>query len=743
MGWREEAFERGPVPTVVYSSDGVPVDANASYRAMFGLETGSGPGVGVRVFLHPDDDHGNVQDAWERVGSGGARTEPTEVRVRAADGSWRRVVVSAADVPGHPEVIVSLLDVTAQHEAEAERVREVQYLRSLLDRSADVITVLEADGTWRSTTAQGPRILGYPDGYAPEGGVWALLHPDDTARASAAVGRAVEGCCNEVAEPIEVRLATADGGYRRFEVVGVNLLDDPAVAGVVVTARDVTERHEVRVALAASEARYRDLVARMQEGLWVIDADGVTTFVNPRMAEMLATTPEEMIGSPMYDWIPPDDHSTAGDRLAVRRHGVGENHEMVFRRADGGVLTALVASTPLMTDGAMVEVFGVVTDISELKAAQAELAVALRRAQEADRAKSVFLSHVSHELRTPLNGVLGYAGLLRSSADDPTTVREFAAEIEFAGRHLLRLIEDLLNVTRLQTGPVSVRPEVVPVADIVIEAARLAGIPDGRLRVDVGDRTVSADPTRLRQILVNLLANAATHGPRDGTVTVTAAHADGRARITVADEGPGIPAADTERIFEPFVRLGSGQAASPAGTGLGLPISRTLVEAMDGALTYESGPPSGFVIDLPAAAPAERSGAGSGPRACHIVAVEDDPVSLRLLDAILGREPHYTHATAATLSEARRLIATTGADAVLLDVHLPDGNGLDLLRELRARPATAHLPVVVLTADTGPELRDEALDAGATGFHTKPYDIPALIATLHSLAPSGTPAAGG
>ncbi len=445
MGWREEAFERGPVPAVVYGSEGVPVDANRAYRALFGLGTRSGPGVDLRVFMHANDEQETLHDAWERVGAGGGvRREPTELRVRAADGSWRRVVLSATGVPGGPEIIVSLLDVTAQREAEAARAREVQYLQSLLDRSADVITVLEADGTWRSTTAQGPRILGFPDGYAPEGGVWALLHPDDEALASAAFTYLVEAARAEVLEPIEVRLATAAGGYRRFELVGVNLLDDPVVAGVVVAARDVTKRHEARVAYAASESRYRDLVARMQEGLWAGDADSVTTFVNPRMAEMLGATPEQVIGTSFFDWIRPEQHTEVEARLEARRRGVTETYERTFLRTDGSEVHTLVSATPTMVDEVMVGAFAAVTDISALKAAQAELDAALSRAQDADRAKSVFLSHVSHQLRTPLNGVLGYAGLLRHSDDDPTAVREFAAEIEFAGRHLLDRLEEAL-----------------------------------------------------------------------------------------------------------------------------------------------------------------------------------------------------------------------------------------------------------------------------------------------------------
>lgn len=526
----------------------------------------------------------------------------------------RSAVPAFVVAPERDEPVVSRFDVTEKREPETDHAREAQHLRALLERSADIITVLAADGTWRYSSPQGTSILGYPRGYDPPGGIWGLLHPDDRDLAATALAEVVDGR-RDRGEAVELRIATAHGDFRRFEVVGVNLVDDPIVAGVVVTARDVTDRHEAREALAASEARYSDLVDRMQEGLWAIDANGNTTFVNPRMAEMLATSAGEMLGSNLFDWIPPDEVPATAARFATRRAGVSETHEVTFRRSDGVEIPTLVSASPKMVDGAMVEAIAVVTDISHLKETQVELDAALRQAQEADRAKSVFLSHVSHELRTPLNAVLGYATLLTQVTPDPTVV-EFAQEIQFAGRHLLRLIEDLLHVTRLETGPIPLRLEPVPLADVVTEAATLAGVGPDRLRVAVADHTVTADRTRLRQVLVNLFANAATHGPADGAITVGASRDGDRVRATVADEGPGIPPSDAERIFEPFVQV-HGTTGTHTGTGLGLPISRRLTEAMGGTLRHDPGPPNGFVIDLPRPHPrptrrSTRRAAGSG-----------------------------------------------------------------------------------------------------------------------------------
>lgn len=734
MAWHSEAFARSPVPSVLFGPDGRALEVNPAYRQRFGLQPGEGPGSELWEGLHPDD-LPSVQQVREGLEGDEPPTAPIEVRVRAADGSWRWTILTVTGLPGHEECVLSLIDVTGHREAEARRAREARYLQTLLERSADIITVLGADGEWRYSSPQGTSVLGYPRGHDPSGGIWALVHPEDRDLAATALAEVIAGD-RSPSEAVELRIVTARGDIRRFEVVGVNLLDDPVVAGVVATARDVTDRHEAHEALAASEARFGDLVAHMQEGLWAIDAAADTTFVNPRMAEMLGASPEEMIGSNLFDWIPPEDVASIAAHFETRRAGVSEVHELRLRRTDGSVLTTLASASPRMVGGAMVEAIAVITDISQLMETQAELDAALRRAQDADRAKSVFLSHVSHELRTPLNAVLGYATLLTQVTSDPAVV-EFAGEVEFAGRHLLRLIEDLLHVTRLETGPIPLHLEAVPLAEVVAEAAALAGIPTDRMRVMVGGLGVAADRTRLRQVLVNVLANADTHGPADGVVGVVAARAGDRVRTTVWDEGPGVADADAERIFEPFVQIGDGSGPH-TGTGLGLPISRRLTEAMGGRLRHDPGPPNGFVIDLPGTEPAVRPATAHEPmQRCAVLVVEDDPGSRRLLEAVVAAIAECDVRAAATLEEARRSMSGAPTDVVLLDVNLPDGNGLEFLRELRSDGSTADLPVVVLTADTDPVVRDRAFDAGATAFGTKPYDIPTLTATLRAIGSTG------
>jgi PAS domain S-box-containing protein len=717
---RAAAFQQGPVPSIVYSADGRPRGANQAYRKLAGIAADGPLGLGLWGQLH-EEDRATARAAWERAGQRLPLIEPTELRVLDVEGNWRWMLTITSPMPDSGEVVVTLIDVTARKELEAQVAAATHYTEALLHHSADIITVLEADGSWRSTNPRGTTIMGHPRGYDPEGGIFELIHPDDRDSAATAFAAVLDGSGDPGAH-LELRLADANGDYRLFDVVGVNMLDDPTVAGVIVSARDVTERIEAREALARSNERYRDLVTSMQEGLWVIDAEAVTTYVNPRMAEMLGTSTESMVGTHLFDWIAPETRTAAASYMAHRQAGVAEVHEFTFRRSDGSSLPAVVSVAPKMSDGALVESIAVVTDVSQLHAVRDELDDALRHAQEANRAKTVFLSHVSHELRTPLNSILGYAWLLRDSADPGAA--SFAEPIEHAGRHLAHLIEELLDLTRLESGQMDLSLEPVALSATIADAARLAGLGPGRLRAEVTSVAVRADQARLVQVLVNLLSNADRHGPAGGAITVRTEQHATRHHILVSDEGPGITAEDAERIFEPFVQLDPGQPGARPGTGLGLSISRSLTEAMGGTLGVRPGTPTCFEATLEAAESLTPTWAGPTPPSGVVVMIEDDELSRTLLHHFFDTIEDITLSSAASLADGMDLIADLDPDAVLLDAHLPDGSGIDALRELRAEAATADLPVVVVTADTSPTLRKQALRAGADAFLVKPYALP-------------------
>jgi PAS domain S-box-containing protein len=719
------AFERSPVPALVVGADGSPVEANLAFRELFGLGPDDPLGPGPWDRLH-ESDRRAVEERWEPSQHLEALDAPLEVGVLDARGVWRRMLMVVTGLPEHGHRVLTLIDVTVQREIEAQVVRSAQYGQALLDQAADAVVVLEADGTLHSVNRRGTALFGFAPGSDPPGGVLDLVHPDDAAEAAEQLRLLLATPGSRMA-PTEVRVLNPSGGYRAFEAVGVNLVEDPTIRGVVISGRDITERHEAREALARSEQRYAELIEAMQEGLWVIDREGVTTLVNPRMAEMLGTTPADMFGTHLFDWITASSRVEAADRLAVRRTGITEVHEFTFRRRDGSDLPALVATTPRMADGVMVEAIAVVTDVSLLKATEADLEAALAEAQAANRAKSVFLSHVSHELRTPLHAVVGYAEILQGSEDPPTV--EYAGRIAGAGDHLARIVDDLLTITRLESGQVPLRRELVVLDEAVVAAAALAAVPEDRLVVLTNGETVIADADRLVQVLVNLLANSLRHGPPGGTVTVRSAATGDTVTLSVLDDGPGFDPGVARRIFEPFVQLGSAGPGSRPGSGLGLAITRTLVEAMGATIRAEPGAPTCFTLEL-RAAQTDHADAPSSGGAVTVAVIDDDQLNLELLGSVFGRDDRFSLVTAATLRDGSDLIARHAPRALLLDINLPDGSGLDLLRRLRTRPRTSAMPVIVLTADASPELRAEALAAGATDVCVKPYSASALLGAL-------------
>jgi PAS domain S-box-containing protein len=718
------AFSRSPVPCVVYGTDSAPRAANKAYRDLIGIEPQSRD-LALWERMHPQD-RDAVAGAWNEAGGHIALMGPIELRIIDAAGEWRWVMCIPAELPDTGEVTVTLIDITKRKGLEKRLADNARYTEALLNQSADIITVMDPDGKWRSSSPQGTAILGHPRGYDPPGGVFDLIHPDDRAQAMEAFAELV-GSDDDKKVTVELRLATADGDYRRFDAVGVNLTADPTVAGVVISARDVTDRYEAREAQARSDERWRNLVESLNDGLWVIDSEAVTTFVNPHMAEMLGVSAEEMVGSHLFDWMSAEMGDLAEQYLSRRSVGMSEVHEFTFLRADGTELAAVVSVAPRMRDGELVESVAVITDVSKLKATEAELDAAVRAARQASEAKTVFLSHVSHELRTPLNSILGFAWLLRESTDP--TAAEYATRIEQAGGHLTELIKELIDVTRLESGQMELSVEPVQLNEAVAEAATLAGIAPGRLRTVLDGDAVLADRSRLVQVLVNLIANADRYGPAAGAITVSSVAGPDTTVISVADEGDGIPSDNVDRIFEPFVRLNAGNPGTQPGTGLGLAISRGLAEAMGGSLALRSGPPTTFDVTLCTAEPHARSDGAAEQRAV-IVAVEDDELSRQMLRMFFDTRRGVTLFTAATLREGMDLIAAHRPDVVLLDMHLPDGSGLDVLDVLRDSPNTADLPVVVVTADAGPALRRQALAAGADGYVVKPYRLPDIEAEL-------------
>jgi signal transduction histidine kinase len=387
----------------------------------------------------------------------------------------------------------------------------------------------------------------------------------------------------------------------------------------------------------------------------------------------------------------------------------------------------------------------------ELGRVNAELQEAAAAADRANQAKSEFLSRMSHELRTPLNAILGFGQLLEIDDLNPDQL-DGVRQILSGGRHLLDLINEVLDISRIEAGRMSLEIEPVPVGQTLQEALDLVrplvDQRDIRLRVPPagqGDRHVLADRQRLKQIVLNLLSNAVKYNRAGGTVTVACQQTPGPAlRIAVSDTGLGIAPGKLARLFTPFDRLGA-EDSETEGTGLGLALARKLAELMGGTMGVESTPEVGstFWLELklagdraaeperPGGAAAASAGLIGGPFA--VLYVEDNPSNVKLVEQLLSRQPAVHLTVAGRGLQALDIARHDPPDLVLLDLQLPDLPGEEVLRMLRRDPRTGAVPVVVLSADATPGQAERLRGEGAREYLTKPLDVRRLLEVIGAI----------
>lgn len=509
--------------------------------------------------------------------------------------------------------------------------------------------------------------------------------------------------------------------------------------------------------LAESEARYRLLADNATDMIVHGDVDRVWRYVSPSCRALLGFEPEELVGRTAIPLLHPEDADPLAKVIRELRPG-SEHMTSTFRmRRKDGAYVWIEATFNLLLDarsGAPASYVVVARDFTARKEIEERAERAAAQAMAANRAKSEFLASMSHELRTPLNAVIGFAQLMIFSKREPLPPRqrEYVDYILRGANQLLELIKDVLDFAKIESGQLRVSIERVNAIELIEAFATLLRplAEQKGLTLDIAPPklrypAIRADRARLLQVLMNLGSNAIKYNRPNGFIVVEAQPAeDGWFRISIADTGIGIPADRRGEAFEPFNRLGAERGAIE-GTGIGLSICKRLIEMMKGRIdfTSETGRGSRFWVDLPEdrkvlaeAAPAAVTGSEELPSdqpAYSVLYIDDNPASLILMSRLVADLPNARILTASTGEMGVAIAIAHRPDIVIVDIHLPDISGYDVLTRLKAAPETAHIPVMALSADALPTDLARGRAAGFARYMTKPFAVPELMAAIREV----------
>ncbi len=559
--------------------------------------------------------------------------------------------------------------------------------------------------------------------------------PDFELRLAVAIGRYEE-------EGWRVR---KDGSEFYASVIITPLRSDAnEVAGFVKVTRDITESKAAEEAVRKANLELQQFFSASVDLLCISSPDGFFTRVSPSFTRVLGWSEEELLSRPYFEFVHPDDFeqtvATVGRYL---QQGEPVAHFVARSLHKDGSYRVLSWNSVPHVDGVL---YGVARDITEQHRLESLLVEAKEEAEKANHAKSEFLSRMSHELRTPMNSVLGYAQLLELQYTEPD-IQGAARAILKSGRHLLEMINEVLDLSRIESGTLTVSLEPVSLADIVdqavslvrplADAASITLLPESKVPPSL---LVLADRQRLLQVLINLLGNAVKYNRKGGRVVMRLAEpSDSRVRLEISDTGLGISAKNQELLFQPFQRFGNNEVE---GTGLGLALSMRFAKLMEGALGLSESSDEGstFFLELKSVDSKE---AGTTPKfrdvsqissqrlmSGTVLYVEDNPSNMSLIQSVFTKFPNLKLIPAMQGLVGLDLARQHRPNLILLDLHLPDASGADILLKLRADPATEDIPVVVLSADATKKQIDALLSQGAADYLTKPVDLQELFRVL-------------
>jgi two-component system response regulator VicR len=632
--------------------------------------------------------------------------------------------------------------VTRDKQSQNQLRHKEEFFEALIENAMEAMVIIGSDGAIRYKSPSIERVFGYPVGNDIGRSSFDFVHPDDIANGSKTFQELLKKPGSTV--HYEIRARHADGSWHTIEVVGKNLLDNPAIRGIVANFRDITEQKRMQQALANSEEHFRALIENSLEAMAIIDREGHISFLSPSFERLLGYKLEEHMGKNPFAFVHADDlprvFNIFGD--LARKHGAVARSELRVWHKDGSLRFIEVVGQNLLHNPAVNGIVANIRDITEQKQAEEALKHLyqqereLRQQLEQEMKKRVeFTRAIAHELKTPLTSLLASSDLLASEIDTEP-LQTLARNIRQGALNLDSRINELLDLVRGEVGMLELKLEMVDLSQIlrdIADSMKPVALKRGQsldLSLPPSLPVVRADPGRLQQIVTNLLDNALKFTPPGGNVRLGAKRKDNDIVVEVRDTGRGISKDEQQYLFQPHQLP---RVESSEGLGLGLALCKTLVELHGGKIWVKSsiGRGSTFGFSLPLE-PAFRQPIEPKETAklWKVLIIEDDNAIVNFVRlAFKMRWPEAELISAGLGEEGLDLIESEKPDLVILDLGLPDIDGFEVLRQIRL---FSTVPVVILTVSGEEADMVKGLELGADDYIVKPFRQMEFLARLKS-----------
>ncbi|MGH9499923.1 MAG: PAS domain S-box protein [Terriglobales bacterium] len=742
--------------------DGYFKSLNPSWQKALGFTTTELMAKPYLEFIHPDDRAATVAE--------GVRLQNREVtfafenRYLCKDGSYKWMLWNAVSVPEQQLIYAVAREITERKRVEAALRDSEERFRSMISGVRDhAIFMLDPAGNVASWNKGAKRIKGYEAGEVLGRHFSCFYSPEDVQSGKPAheLHQAIQNGSYQ-----EEGWRLRKGGSRFWAEVVITALHDEkgALRGFSKVTRDITEQKRAKQMLLESEERHRKLFDNNPHPTWVYDRETLRFLaVNAAAVRKYGYSSREFSEMTIKDIRPPEDIAALLESVANVHEGSEKAGNWRHRRKDGSIIDVEITSYSLNFSGRPAEVI-VAVDVTQRKrdeaekrkftdrlaSANQELDLRNREVERATKLKSKFLASMSHELRTPLNAIVGFSELLAEGTPGQLNDKQkrFVEHIKQGSAHLLQLINDILDLSKIEAGQLELRCEDFNVTDALPEVMStirpLAMAKNIQVQQTVPTQApVHADRVRFKQVMYNLLSNAVKFTPKGGRVSIECFEAGSHVSLSVTDTGIGIRPEDQRMIFEEFRQVEGSSVAAQQGTGLGLAITRRLVEQQGGKVSVASelGKGSRFTFTLPAGAKVSLAVPHPPPRPTAttslgkpLVLVVDDEVPAReLISSYL--DPEYRTVSAASGVEAIKKARELRPDAITLDVLMSEGNGFETLVALRKDPETASIPVIIVSIV---DQKQVGFALGAADYLVKPIRKPLLLETIRKHVSSKT-----